>query len=268
MIVRVLGVQHRRVIDAFLRGGGAYDAWLRHKHRERGERGFIGVYDADEMVGLALLSSGALSAAANTSDAAAHALIPAIRSRDPWQSVVGPERPCAILVDGLAGRSRMRVNRVQEFMTISSAAALGEGEPQLRPARPRDLKRLLPLTARYRVEDGLAPEDEDATEWLRAHLTARIRKQHVYVIEESGQIVFTGAFNFRGSVGAGLGGIYTIPEARARGVAARATAELCRIGLGLGPVVTLHVDRKNAPAIRCYEKAGLTRQGPYRLTFR
>jgi predicted GNAT family acetyltransferase len=90
----------------------------------------------------------------------------------------------------------------------------------------------------------------------------------VYVVEENGRIVFTGAFNFRGESGSGLGGIYTVADARGRGVATRATAELCRIGFAHGPVVTLHVDKRNAAAIRCYEKAGFVREGEFRLTFR
>jgi RimJ/RimL family protein N-acetyltransferase len=268
MMVRVLGAQHRRVIDAFLRAGGSADAWLRHKHRERGERGFLGVFDGEELVGLALLASGALAAASRTSDAAARALVPAIRSRDPWYSVVGPERPCAILVDALVGRSPPRVNRVQAHMSVSDRKLLADGEPQLRPAGPRDLAKLLPLTARYRVEDGLASESEDSRAWLEAHLEARIRRKSVYVVTEGGRIVFTGAFNFRGEAGSGLGGIYTIPEARGRGVATRATAQLCRIGLDHGPVVTLHVDKRNAAAIRCYEKVGFAQEGEFRLTFR
>ena len=63
-------------------------------------------------------------------------------------------------------------------------------------------------------------------------------------------------------------GIYTIPERRGRGIASAATAELCRLALQSGPVATLHVDRRNMPAIRAYRKAGLVRVGEFRLTFR
>jgi predicted GNAT family acetyltransferase len=59
-----------------------------------------------------------------------------------------------------------------------------------------------------------------------------------------------------------------VPEVRRRGIASRATADLCRIALERGPVATLHVDSRNAAAIRAYEKAGLRPAGEYRLTFR
>ena len=59
-----------------------------------------------------------------------------------------------------------------------------------------------------------------------------------------------------------------MPDARGRGIAGRATADLCRIALETGPVATLHVDPRNAAAIRAYERAGLRRSGEYRLTFR
>jgi predicted GNAT family acetyltransferase len=88
------------------------------------------------------------------------------------------------------------------------------------------------------------------------------------VVEEGRRLVFTGAFSFLGPDGSGLGGIYTVPDARGRGIAARATAGLARIGLQRGPVVTLHVAMTNAAARRCYENAGFEPDGHYRLTFR
>jgi predicted GNAT family acetyltransferase len=161
-----------------------------------------------------------------------------------------------------------RVDRLQAFMSVVRGEPLGPGEPLLRRARYEDVNELVPLVARYRVEDGLSSADEDHTVWIRAHTIERIGAGHLYVLEVAGRIVFTGAFNFAGRHGAGLGGIYTLPEARGRGIAARATSELCRIALRLGPAATLHVDPRNAPAIRAYEKAGLRRTGDFRLTFR
>jgi predicted GNAT family acetyltransferase len=87
-------------------------------------------------------------------------------------------------------------------------------------------------------------------------------------VKDGARIIFTGAFNFVGPFGSGIGGIYTVPDARGKGLAQRATAELARIALADGPVVTLHVDPANAPAIRAYQKAGFRAVGKFRLTFR
>ena len=269
LAVRDIGPQDSGALEQVLAAGGAADAWLRHALRMGGTRGFSGAFDAaGRLVGVALLRTGALCASSGTSGAAVEALLPRLRRQGPWFSVVGPEAPCGRLVRGLAGRTSLRVNRVQVFMRISDPGRLGPETERLRPALPSDLEELIPLVAAYRREDGLTPDGEDPTEWLRSHLTTRIEKESVHVIEERGAIVFTGAFNFRGLDGAGLGGIYTAPSARGRGVASRATASMCRIGLAEGPVVTLHVDARNRAALRCYSKAGLEPDGEYRLTFR
>lgn len=267
--VRDVGPQDESALASLLAAGGAADAWLRHALRTGGTRGFLGAFDAsDALAGAALLRSGALCAAARTPEGAVDALLPVLRRRGPWFSVVGPERPCSRLVAGLVGSGPVRVNRVQVFMKIEDAGRLGPTTDRLRAATDADLPALIPLVAAYRREDGLTVPGEDPSDWLRSHLRDRIARRAVHVIEEDGRIVFTGAFNFRGQDGAGLGGIYTVPEARSRGLAALGTATLCRTGLAEGPVVTLHVDARNAPALRCYEKAGLERDGTFRLTFR
>jgi len=263
-----LGPQDEIALRQLLVRGGAADAWLRHALRTGGVRGFLGAFDDGDLVGAALLRSGALCAASETTALAVDALLPVLRRRAAWFSIVGPERPCARLVTGLAARSGLRVNRVQVYMTIDDEERLGRTTDRLRRATTDDLPALVPVVTAYRREDGLTVGDEDPTAWLRTHLRDRVERGTIYVIEEHGEIVFTGAFNFLGADGAGLGGIYTAPAARGRGIAARATASLCRIGLDQGPLVTLHVDAKNRPALRCYTKAGLQRDGEYRLTFR
>ncbi len=266
--VRDVGPRDEPHLWRLLAAGGGPDSWLRHALRREGARGFLGAWDDDGVLrGATLLRSGALCAARLSTDAAIDALLPVLRTRGAWYSLVGPERPCARLAAGLAAGSTPRVDRAQVFMLVTDVERLGPIAADLRPARPQDLDALVPLVAAYRHEDGLTPEGVDPSDWLREHLSTRITHENVRVIEDGGEIVFTGAFNFRGSEGSGLGGIYTVPAARGRGLASRATAALCRIGLSEGPVVTLHVDARNAPALRCYEKAGLVREGEYRLTF-
>jgi ribosomal protein S18 acetylase RimI-like enzyme len=53
-----------------------------------------------------------------------------------------------------------------------------------------------------------------------------------------------------------LGNIATDPDHRGQGLAARATAELCRRLLGSVEVIGLNVRADNAPAIACYRKLG------------
>jgi RimJ/RimL family protein N-acetyltransferase len=255
-------------LEAFLRATPVRDSWLLHCLATHGTAGFFGLAANDRLVGAALRRQGAICAADATPLDAAPVLARALLRRGAWGSVVGPDPICHALVEELAGGGELRVDRAQVQMAVTDAAALCPGEPGLRPAVRDDLDALVSMIARYRVEDGLAPQDEDQRRWIRDHSRARIDENLLYVIESEGRLVFTGAFNFLGPCGGGLGGIYTEPPWRGQGIARRATASLCRIALSRGPLATLHVRADNAPALRCYERAGLERVGPYRLTFR
>jgi GNAT superfamily N-acetyltransferase len=255
-------------LAAFLGRGMPADAFLSDALNAGGVAGFFGAFESGRLAGVAFLRRGAVSAASLTPPPAAHALTATICARGPWSSVVGPEIPCRAIVDSLRTTAPFRVDRVQAFMCVARGDFLGPGVAGMRRAVVSDLDAVVPLVARYRVEDGLSSAGDDHSAWIRSHALERIQAGHLFVVEEGGRIVFTGAFNFAGRAGAGLGGIYTVPDARGRGIAGRATADLCRIALETGPVATLHVDPRNAAAIRAYERAGMRRAGEYRLTFR
>jgi uncharacterized protein len=256
------------VVEAFAAAGGAADAFLLDALDRDGPEEFWGAYDGGSLAGLALFRRGAICGASATLRSAARPLAAAMTVRQAWGSLVGPDPPAAEMVDALRGREPFRVDRRQAFFYVRRGEALGEREPRLRRAAPEDIDVLVPIVHRYRVEDGLARAGDPITAWIREHTEERILAGHVFVLEEGGRVVFTGAFNFHGPRGTGLGGIYTLPEARGRGLASRATAELCAAAFEESPVVTLHVNPRNEPAVRAYRRAGLRPAGSYRLTFR
>jgi RimJ/RimL family protein N-acetyltransferase len=268
LTTRALAPADREQLDRLLERGGAADVFLREQLASGGIADYFGAFEDTTLVGATILRRGAICAASLTPRPVAAALAYPMAARGPWGSVVGPEPPCDAIVEVLGGREVLRVDRTQGFYVIRRGDHVGEGEPALRLATAGDLDQLVPIVHRYRIEDGLARRADSISQWIRDHTADRIDSGHVYVAEDQGRIVFTGAFNFRGPFGAGLGGIYTLPEMRGRGLAQRATADLARIGLAEGPFVTLHVDPANAPAIRAYQAAGFRAAGRFRLTFR
>ena len=58
--------------------------------------------------------------------------------------------------------------------------------------------------------------------------------------------------------------VWADPEARRRGYAKRALADLCRFLLGQVPTVCLFVRPENTPALRLYDSIGMTRALAYR----
>lgn len=258
----------RSEVQAFLAHGGPADAVLLDQLHGGGIADFFGAYEFGTLVGVSVFRRGAISCSARTPPEAARSLVVEMTTRGPWNSVVGPDPPSGAIVDLLRGREVLRVDRPQAFYAARRGDALAPGEARLRPATEADLDALVPLVHAYRVEDGLARRSDPIGAWIRDHTAERIRQRHLYVVEDGPEIAFTAAFNFAGPFGAGLGGIYTAPRARGQGLATRGTAAMCRIALAMGPVVTLHVNVRNAAAIAAYRRAGLRPAGMFRLTFR
>lgn len=258
----------RESVEAFAEAGGPADAFLLDSLDREGTDGFWGAYSDGSLVGLALFRRGVICAASATLRAAARALASEMLRHAQWGSVVGPDPPCGDVVDAIRGREVLRVDRVQDFLFVRRGEPLGPAEPGLRLAVERDVAALVPLIHAYRIEDGLARPTDTATAWIRDHTQERIEAGHLFVAEDAGRIAFIGAFNFHGPRGTGLGGIYTVPSARGRGLAARGTAAMCRIAFSESQVVTLHVNPRNAPALAAYRRAGLRSAGHFRLTFR
>lgn len=265
---RLLEPSEREAIEHFAEAGGPSDAYLLDLLDREGVRGFWGAFANGSLVGVAHFRRGAICVASATLRAAARPLALELSRAAQWGSVVGPDPPSGDLVEALRGRETLRVDRRQEFQFIRRGDPLGPVEPRLRPAEERDVEEIVPLVHTYRIEDGLARTGDPLTSWIREHTEERVAARHLWVVEEAGKIVFTGAFNFLGPRGAGLGGIYTVPWARGKGLASRATAAMCRVAFAEAPVVTLHVNPRNVAALTAYRRAGLRPAGHYRLTFR
>lgn len=264
---RLLEPSDRDALGTFLRGRVPENVYPLHCLADGGVKGFAGAFDGERLVGAALQQRGMYGAAAQTRVEGVAGLVDAMRRVRPWSGVIGPDAPCSAIVRRLDPHRRARIDRLQRFMAVSDPAALGPLEP-VRPATERDEEALVHIVLSYRVEDRLADPGSDHRAWIRDHVSERTRARRMYVAERNGRIVFAGAFTFLGPEGAGLGGIYTLPDERGRGLGSRATASLCALGLEQGPWVTLHVAADNPAAIRCYRKAGMHDVDAFRLTFR
>lgn len=138
------------------------------------------------------------------------------------------------------------------------------GETGLRAATPDDIDRLLPAcAAAHRLELGIDPLDRDRDAFHR-RTAAQIAEGRSWVWLSDGVVRFKAEVSARTSQAVQIQQVWTDPEARGHGYAARGLRDLCRLLLATTPVVTLFVRRENVPAIALYDSIGMRRALEYR----
>ena len=140
-------------------------------------------------------------------------------------------------------------------------AAGGTG---LRAATEHDLELLVPACgAAHAVELGVDPlrRDADAFRW---RTRAQVEEGRSWVWLEDGVILFKAEASAWTPSAVQLQQVWTDPEARGRGHASAALRDLIRLLLAQVPTVCLFVRAENEPAIRLYEKVGMTHALDYR----
>ncbi|MCR5605440.1 MAG: GNAT family N-acetyltransferase [Treponema sp.] len=130
-----------------------------------------------------------------------------------------------------------------------------------------DAEELAPLQASYdKVEVLLKGMTEDKKTAL-LQIKKRLRNQSVYAVILSGKYVAMAATNADGKNWLQIGGVYTIPLYRKRGMASRLVSRIARNNMAQGRQTTLFVKEINTLAIHSYQRAGFVKKGNYRITY-
>ena len=138
------------------------------------------------------------------------------------------------------------------------------GGTGLRAATLRDLDRLVPACAAAHEEEiGVDPLVVDP-EGFRWRTRAQIEDGRSWLWLDDGVIRFKAEASAWTPSAVQLQQVWTDPDARGRGDAARALRDLCRLLLRRVPTVCLFVRPENAPAIRLYDRVGMVRTHSYR----
>jgi ribosomal protein S18 acetylase RimI-like enzyme len=130
-----------------------------------------------------------------------------------------------------------------------------------------DLEALMVLQEAYEREEVLTPIHSFNLAACRASLGRALERQLVYVAEEGGVMVGKAATNARGFGADQIGGVYTLPARRGRGVARNlVSALLCELD-AQGRCASLFVKPTNAPARALYHGLGFEDIGDYRADY-
>ena len=193
---------------------------------------------------------------------------------------------CAVFAEAAAeGRARMIIGEARAVTAVWEAARDALPEPRedrpgqpvyvlteppepgrtgLRPATPADVDRLLPAcAAAHELELRSDPLKGDPA-GFRWRTIAQIDEGRSWLWLEDDVVLFKAEASAWTPHAVQIQQVWTDPEARGQGYAARGLRDLCRLLLETTPVVTLFVRRENAPAIALYDAVGMRRELEYR----
>jgi ribosomal protein S18 acetylase RimI-like enzyme len=137
----------------------------------------------------------------------------------------------------------------------------------IRPALFADLEALVILQEAYEREEVLTPIHSFNLAACRASLARALERQLVYVAEEGGVLVGKACTNARGFGSDQIGGVYTLPERRGRGVARSLVSALLYELAAAGRGSSLFVKPTNASARALYLGLGFEDVGDYRADY-
>jgi GNAT superfamily N-acetyltransferase len=138
------------------------------------------------------------------------------------------------------------------------------GATGLRRATQDDLDLLVPAcAAAHREEIGIDPLERDA-DGFRWRTRSQIEQGRSWLWRDGNTILFKAEASAWTPAAVQLQQVWVDPDARRRGYARRALADLCRLLLERVPTVCLFVRPENLPAIRLYDAVGMRRVLAYR----
>ena len=156
------------------------------------------------------------------------------------------------------------------LMARSSSEAIVGDPPnglEIRKAKSRDAGLLMTVQRGYETEEVLLDPAHYSSATSYLILQRTLRSEIVYYAERGGKVVGKAGTNAMGMTHWQLGGIYTIPEQRNRGVARALVTELSRQAAERGVTLSLFVKKRNIAAISLYRSLGFESRGNFTISY-
>jgi predicted GNAT family acetyltransferase len=151
----------------------------------------------------------------------------------------------------------------QEYMVLTPESFRPRFTTEARFAEPEDLERLMELNRDFQLE--YFGELTEAEEELGRMADVRMRDSGIAVAVVDGEIVSKAEIMVRTSRAALIGGVFTAPEHRGRGLSFACMSLLCEGILDNIGLACLNVANENAPAQRVYRGIGFERICDYSM---
>lgn len=157
-----------------------------------------------------------------------------------------------------------------QLMTIDPDGDTADDAPptlQIRPAVPADLAALLPLQCAYEEEEVLLPGRTINRTVAARNLAHRLQTQRIFIALHDGRPVAMAGTNARGFDYDQVGGVYTVPAHRNRGVSRDLMHALMRAARTDRKRLCLFVKPNNAAACTLYRNLGFTVRDGFAITY-
>jgi len=142
-----------------------------------------------------------------------------------------------------------------------------DGSLRVRRADPYDTESLFSLQKGYELEEVvISPTHFNDAQCMRL-LRNALRDELVYVAELDGIPVAKAATNARGFGVDQIGGVYTVPEQRGKGIGGIVVESLLRAVFTEKKSASLFVKKRNRPAIALYERLGFAPVTDYAISY-
>jgi predicted GNAT family acetyltransferase len=149
----------------------------------------------------------------------------------------------------------------------AEAFAAGPEGLVVRRAFAADAERLFPLQAAYELEEVLPKGGAFNPAAARLSFERALRDRLILYATADGKVVGKAGTNASGYAYDQIGGVFVDPEHRGRGIATRLIAELTALLAARGRKSVLFVKKRNAGAVKAYERAGFALGEDYRITY-
>jgi GNAT superfamily N-acetyltransferase len=225
---------------------------------------WYGIVDGPDVVAVALVLPGRLAVPWSPDPGNAAAIGRAIRGKHPPSMVIGPR----LASDALWSTWAKGVNADRYYdqrLYVCREPSPGPPVDGFRLATGQEWATIAAYAGQMEREDLGRNPAVDYPELHGQAVRDRIRGGRTWVIVRDGAIRFLINVGATTRDGCQVGGTFVPPEGRGRGLATDGMRELARRLLPTHPMLTLHVNEANLPAVRVYEKAGFQRAAPFRL---
>jgi hypothetical protein len=190
--------------------------------------------------------------------------------RPPIQSIMGTGSSAGA-VEALM--PRVPTARIEYFlMNVFRAGARPALPPSqrgllVRMADETDADALFPLQRAYELEEVVVDPRHFSDAQCLKQLRRTLREELVFVAEKDGIPLAKAATNARGFAVDQIGGVFTVPNARGKGLGRLVVSELLRRVLKEKEGACLFVKKKNRPALSLYERLGFVPVTDYVISY-